>query len=297
MNLRQLYYFKAIAELEHYTRAAEKLYVSQSSLSHAIQELETELNVEFFVKKGRNVELTKYGKLFLPYVQKSIDTLEAGIAKLADYINPNTGAVVMGGFPSLAQFAPDIIVRYVSETNRVDVRLQFNQEATYNQLKEHLLEGKIDLVFATKIDDPRIASSYIGDHQLVLLVPKIHRLARYDWVDLSELDGENFIAFDADCQLRTVTVRSFKIWISTPTSRWRPLKILSCTDWWLPTTALQSRPTPWAVPHITPRSSKSPIISHLVNSILCGTVSSIYRRQRSISEILLFGAEKCLLNF
>lgn len=91
MNLRQLYYFKAIAELEHYTRAAEKLYVSQSSLSHAIQELETELNVEFFVKKGRNVELTKYGKLFLPYVQKSIDTLEAGIAKLADYINPNTG--------------------------------------------------------------------------------------------------------------------------------------------------------------------------------------------------------------
>ena len=75
MTLRQLYYFKAIAELEHYTRAAEKLYVSQSSLSHAIQELETELNVEFFVKKGRNVELTKYGNLFLPYVQKSIDTL------------------------------------------------------------------------------------------------------------------------------------------------------------------------------------------------------------------------------
>lgn len=210
MNLRQLYYFKAIAELEHYTRAAEKLYVSQSSLSHAIQELETELNVEFFVKKGRNVELTKYGKLFLPYVQKSIDTLEAGIAKLADYINPNTGAVVMGSFPSLAQFAPDIIVRYVSETNRVDVRLQFNQETTYNQLKEHLLEGKIDLVFATKIDDPRIASSYIGDHQLVLLVPKIHRLARYDWVDLSELDGENFIAFDADCQLRTVTDEIFQ---------------------------------------------------------------------------------------
>ena len=55
MNLRQLYYFKTIAELEHYTRAAEKLFVSQSSLSHAIQELESELNVKFFEKKGRNV--------------------------------------------------------------------------------------------------------------------------------------------------------------------------------------------------------------------------------------------------
>ena len=40
MNLRQLQYFKTIAELEHYTRAAEKLYVSQSNLSHSIQELE-----------------------------------------------------------------------------------------------------------------------------------------------------------------------------------------------------------------------------------------------------------------
>ncbi len=205
MNLRQLYYFKAIAELEHYTRAAEKLYVSQSSLSHAIQELEDELNVEFFVKRGRNVELTKYGQLFLPYVQKTLETLETGIATLSDYINPNTGTVVMAGFPSLAQFAPDIIVRYVSETNRVDVRLQFNQEATYAQLREQLLSGKVDLIFATAVDDPRVASSYIGKHQIVLLVPLGHRLARYNEVDLRELDGEDFIAFDTNCQLRSVT--------------------------------------------------------------------------------------------
>lgn len=70
MNLRQLQYFKTIAELEHYTRAAEKLYVSQSNLSHSIQELEDELNVEFFVRKGRNIKLTKYGELFLPYVSQ-----------------------------------------------------------------------------------------------------------------------------------------------------------------------------------------------------------------------------------
>lgn len=210
MNLRQLYYFKTIAELEHYTRAAEKLFVSQSSLSHAIQELESELNVKFFEKKGRNVELTKYGQLFLPYVQKTLDTLETGIDKLADYINPNTGTVVMAGFPSLAQFAPDIIVRYISETNRVDVRLQFNQEATYFELKEQLLEGLVDLIFATEVDDPRVASSYIGDHQIVLLVPQTHRLAQYDEVDLRELDGENFISFDTKCQLRGVTDEIFQ---------------------------------------------------------------------------------------
>ena len=201
MNLRQLYYFKTIAELEHYTRAAEKLYVSQSSLSHAIQELEDELKVEFFVRKGRNIKLTKYGELFLPYVEKTLETLETGIATLKDYIDPNTGAVTMEGFPSLAQFVPDIIVRYLSETNRVDVRFQFSQEG-FTDLREHLLNGDVDLSFATDIDDPRLAKTCIGTHRLVLLVPTGHRLAQQEGVYLRELDNENFIAFDRAGQIR-----------------------------------------------------------------------------------------------
>ena len=151
-----------------------------------------------------------FRSLFLPYVQQTLETLETGIATLSDYINPNTGTVVMAGFPSLAQFAPDIIVRYVSETNRIDVRLQFNQEATYAQLREQLLAGQVDLIFATEVDDPRVATSYIGDHQIVLLVPLGHRLARHDQADLRELDGEDFIAFDTNCQLRGVTDQIFQ---------------------------------------------------------------------------------------
>lgn len=210
MNLRQLQYFKTIAELEHYTRAAEKLYVSQSNLSHSIQELEDELNVEFFVRKGRNIKLTKYGELFLPYVSQALNLLDTGVARLQDYINPNTGTVVMAGFPSLAEFVPDMIVRYFSETNRVGVRLQFNQEATYMTLREQLLAGEVDLVFCTKIDDPRVEGTMIGEHQIVLLVPSTHRLANQELVDLRELDRESFIAFDNNCQLRTVTDELFR---------------------------------------------------------------------------------------
>uniref|UniRef100_UPI001FABC6E7 helix-turn-helix domain-containing protein n=1 Tax=Clostridium symbiosum TaxID=1512 RepID=UPI001FABC6E7 len=58
MNLQWLYYFNTIAELEHYTRAAERLHVSQSNLSHAIKELEEELGAELFERKGRNIKLT-----------------------------------------------------------------------------------------------------------------------------------------------------------------------------------------------------------------------------------------------
>jgi len=200
MNLRQLYYFRTIAELEHYTRAAEKLFVSQSNLSHAIQEMEEELNVKLFVRKGRNIKLTKYGELFLPYVQKCIEDLEAGISTLKDYINPDSGTVSMVGFPSLSNFVTDIIVRYLSETNRVNVKFHFSQESFYD-IQHHIVNGKADLAIGTKVDNPNVECAPIGHHQLVLLVPWGHRLAQRENVDLRELDGENFISFDDRSQL------------------------------------------------------------------------------------------------
>jgi DNA-binding transcriptional LysR family regulator len=67
MNLNQLQYFKILAQEEHYTRAAQMLSITQPSLSHAIAQLEEELGTRLFEKKGRNIVLTRYGKLFLPY--------------------------------------------------------------------------------------------------------------------------------------------------------------------------------------------------------------------------------------
>lgn len=209
MNLRQLYYFRTIAELEHYTRAAEKLFVSQSNLSHAIQELEDELNVKLFVRKGRNIKLTKYGELFLPYVQKSIEDLEAGISTLKDYINPDSGTVSMVGFPSLTNFVTDIIVQYLSETNRINVKFHFSQESFYD-IQSQLLAGKADLALGTRIDNPNVECVHLGEHQLALLIPMHHRLAQRDSVDLRELDGENFIAFDERSQLHHQTKELFQ---------------------------------------------------------------------------------------
>ena len=93
-------------------------------------------------------------------------------------------------------------MRYVSETGRVDVRLQTNQEPTYYTLREQLLSGSVDLVFATEVDDPKVGLTPIGEHRLVLLVPKGHRLDGAGSVSLRELDREDFIAYSRDCQLR-----------------------------------------------------------------------------------------------
>ena len=73
MNLYHLRYFVTLAHLEHYTKAAENLSITQPSLSHAISLLENELGVALFEKEGRNIVLTKYGKIFLKDVEKSLE--------------------------------------------------------------------------------------------------------------------------------------------------------------------------------------------------------------------------------
>lgn len=200
MNLRQLYYFKTIAELEHYTRAADALFVSQSSLSHSIHELEEELHVKLFRRQGRNVRLTKHGELFYPHVKKTIETLENGVSLLQDSIDPNRGTVALSAFSSLDPFVSDTIVQYISETKRVGVRFQYEHDG-FHEIHRRLLDGDIDLAFSTWIDDPRIDGVVIGTHRLVLLVPEGHRWAKADSISLRELDGESFATFDADSQL------------------------------------------------------------------------------------------------
>ena len=78
MNLNQLTYFVTLAQIENYTRAAKRLDITQPSLSHAISNLEKELQVPLFERHGRNVTMTKYWEMFLKYVQDSLHILNLG---------------------------------------------------------------------------------------------------------------------------------------------------------------------------------------------------------------------------
>ena len=82
MNLYHLRYFVTLAHLEHYTKAAEILSITQPSLSHAIGSLEKELGTRLFKKHGRGVVLTKYGKLFEEYVDNALYSLDTGVKKV-----------------------------------------------------------------------------------------------------------------------------------------------------------------------------------------------------------------------
>lgn len=208
MNLQWLYYFTTIAELEHYTKAADKLRVSQSNLSHAMKDMEQELGAELFERQGRNIKLTKYGQIFLPYAKKTLNTLETGVNTLQDYINPNSGTIAMSGFYSVEAFASHMIVKYHSDTNRLGVQFNYSSQG-WDELSREILDGAIDLVICTKLDSPQIGAAYIGTHPLVAVVPEHHPFAQKQFVSLKDFTGEKFISFNKNGELYGIIGKAF----------------------------------------------------------------------------------------
>ena len=82
MNLYYLRYFVKLAHVQHYTRAAEQLCITQPSLSHAIAQLEKELGVPLFERTGRKTTLTRFGEEFLPCAEHTLASLDAGVSSL-----------------------------------------------------------------------------------------------------------------------------------------------------------------------------------------------------------------------
>ena len=114
MNLQQLYYFRKLAEVQHYTEAAKALYITQPSLSDSISSLENELSVALFQKKGRGIELTKYGQEFYQYVNQALGVLEHGIAIMKEKSDLVTGTIDVGCIPTLlGDFLPNALDRFM----------------------------------------------------------------------------------------------------------------------------------------------------------------------------------------
>jgi len=209
MNLQQLYYFRAIAEMEHYTKASDKLMVTQSSLSHSISDLEQELGIHLFVRQGRNVKLTKYGSLFLEYVVRSLDALEEGKTHLQDFISPEEGTISISYISSLNEFIPFLVAQYFKDTGNIKNKFQFNPSPTVT-IEESLANGCADIAFSTAIGNDQFSHHRIGIHKTVVIAHHTHPLAGQDHVRLSQLEGEKFITYNYECQLRYFIDEMFK---------------------------------------------------------------------------------------
>lgn len=156
MNLSQLYYFSKLADLQHYTRAAKELFITQPTLSGSISSLEHELGVALFQKKGRNVELTKYGAEFLGYVNASLEQLDKGVAVMKSYSGESDGGLIDLGCIITVQ------TDYIPQLLNLYHRYDFNISQRRSQdLLAYLNDGKYDVVFCARDDDLGMDIHYV----------------------------------------------------------------------------------------------------------------------------------------
>lgn len=160
MNLSQLYYFSKLSELEHFSKAAKELYITQPSLSHAIKSLETELGVQLFEREGRRMRLTPFGKEFATYVKRGLREIDKGV-ELAQEFNGKLGGTVNVGAVLTVQgdYLPPLFHDF-SENYGQEVKLNMFQgfsvplvEAwrTINTMWCSLRQGSASLTFATSM--------------------------------------------------------------------------------------------------------------------------------------------------
>lgn len=210
MNLNQLYYFQSIANLQHFSRAAEQLHISQPSLSYAMSCLEKELGTQLFEKQGRNVVLTKYGKIFLEHVNSSLEELESGKLQLQKYTSSEQGQIDIGYvYPLAPRYIPKMARSFLTVPENKNVNFTFYQGIT-SQLIEGLKSEKYDVIFSSFVEDePEIEFIPILQHSLYLVVPNSHPLAEFDEVSLKEIADYPLVIYRKDTGLGKLIQNAF----------------------------------------------------------------------------------------
>lgn len=204
MNLDHLRYFKVIAECEHYGRAAEQLHVSQPNLNYAVTQLESELGVSLFEKSGRNVRLTRYGRLFLQSVTQSLQTLDGSVRTLQE-LGSGGGLVLLGGIRKLAaQTVPDLMRSFLALPGNEGVQFELHTESGFSRdLLQAVEQERLDMAFVSHPGDPTVFEC-LPFHRppFVVVVPPGHPLAEKESVTLQDTLPYPYVYFSRRGGLR-----------------------------------------------------------------------------------------------
>jgi LysR family cyn operon transcriptional activator len=186
MDLRPLRYFIAVAECQHMTQAAERLHITQSTLSHSIQQLEAELKVPLFDRVGRGIRLTQAGELFLGFARRAMKEVEDGMAAIVELENVVAGRLRVGVIPSINS---SVMSRAVARFAKAYPRVQLTvEEMGAIGIEDGLLQGRLDLAVAlSPATSPELVVESLFEERLVLFVNRASPFAGQASVRASSL--------------------------------------------------------------------------------------------------------------
>jgi LysR family hydrogen peroxide-inducible transcriptional activator len=201
MNIRALQYFVKLAELRHFSKAAEACFVSQPTLSTQIRKLEEELGVSLVERAPRKVMLTPIGEDIAHrarYILRDIEHIKDAARRSKD---PETGTIKLGIFPTLA---PYLLPHVIPQIRRryPELRLQLAEEKT-EEILNMLDTGQLDAgLLALPVDEHGMEIEVLFTEPFVTAMPASHRLCDKQKIELKDLAGEELLLLEEGHCLR-----------------------------------------------------------------------------------------------
>ena len=206
MELRQLKYFVKSAEYLNFSVAAKHLYITQSTLSQQIKQLEYALGFELFLRNSRHIQLTEAGEEFLPFARKTILDAEDAVQRLHDLQHVKVGTLRVGVTYSLSTVLTEGLQCFMKEFPGIKLEIFYK---TVDELLTLLRERKVDFVLSYKplCEASDIDSMPLFENILALVVSKEHPFAKRSKVKLGDLVGLPLILPSKGLQARMMLDR------------------------------------------------------------------------------------------
>ncbi|MGC6391166.1 MAG: LysR substrate-binding domain-containing protein [Alphaproteobacteria bacterium] len=170
ITLRHLSFFIALIEEQNFTRAAQKCFVTQPTLSSGLRELELRLNVILFERDNKNVRLTEFGRKIEPKVRDILRQIHDIHTDAAHALQPEEGPLHLGIIPTIAPYLLSDITN-ILQMNYAKLQIFVHEDITENILQK-LHEGAIDLgIIALPFDTGSLKTAVIGDDPFYLASP------------------------------------------------------------------------------------------------------------------------------
>lgn len=186
MELRQLKYFCKTAELLSFSEAARALFITQSTLSQQIKQLENELGTQLFARNTHGVTLTEEGSELLPYARNTIHTADNCVEHIRNIKNIMTGTLDIGVTYTFSPILTESLLTFMKQYPNIKLNIFYK---TMEELMAMLEKRELDFVLAFKPTGQyaRISSHILFDNHLAAIVAESHPLAKRKRITLAEL--------------------------------------------------------------------------------------------------------------
>jgi DNA-binding transcriptional LysR family regulator len=208
MRLEQLDAFVEVARRGSVSRAAEALYVTQPTLTARLKGLEQELEAKLFVRSQRGMRLSDAGRAFLPYAERTLDTVSSGRRLLAELARGESGQLALGAAPAVSTYVlPRILTRFRRTHPKVALAVRTGHS---EEVLELVLREQVQIGLGRALRHPQVEAIPLYEDELVLVVDPRHKFASEEEVDPDELSEVQLILFDRTSSYHRLTSEFFE---------------------------------------------------------------------------------------